>query len=90
MEFQEIIQQNGDKVKHTGKSCGLTELSGILKLKTDSAGSLTGMTKYAIVVQSNTFGATIKQNTTPRPVDRPEYKESMAKWCRKKLYIREA
>lgn len=50
MEFQKIIQQNGDKVKHTGKSCGFTELSGILKLKMDGAGRLTGMTKYAIVV----------------------------------------
>lgn len=50
MEFKKIIQQNGDKVKHTGKSCGFTELSGILKLKMDGAGRLTGMIKYAIVV----------------------------------------
>jgi hypothetical protein len=49
MEFQEIIQQNGDKVKHRGKSCGFTELPGTMKLKTDGFGRLTGMTKYAIV-----------------------------------------
>lgn len=32
----------------------------------------------------------MKQNAIIRLVDRPEYKESMAQWCHKKLYIHEA